>query len=236
MIINRMILKVKGSEYELLRFNYKFQRDTDLKGRPCSGCYGGEIIIQLESTDSIRLFQQMIDKDRPMVEGSIEALADDDETCVRRIVFKEACFYFYEEQMQSTGCLPMTTTISISPMRLDFNNNQLRLDRKWPRAPYGWQRYETQEVKYARGTSSEEKENMKIMDAYWIDEKNKKQRNLLTDYPVKLYVVLKEYTVGAEAKFHFVDEDNEGWGTADFSGIIERNGMVEINDFQLKIK
>ena len=42
----------------------------------------------------------------------------------------------------------MTTTLSISPMRLDFNNT-LRLDRCWPEAPHGWQKYEAKEVKYA---------------------------------------------------------------------------------------
>lgn len=42
----------------------------------------------------------------------------------------------------------MTTTVSISPMLLDFNNNTLRLDRKWPRAN-GWQKY-VEESTYAK--------------------------------------------------------------------------------------
>lgn len=65
MILNRAILKVGNSEYDILRFNYKFQRDTDAKGRPYGNYYGGEISVQLESTDNIRLFQQMIRKDVP---------------------------------------------------------------------------------------------------------------------------------------------------------------------------
>lgn len=146
MIVRRAILKVNNSEYDILRFNHKFQRDIDAKGRPCSNYYGGEMSVMLESTDSIQLFQQMIRKDMPTVDGSIEVLSGSDEVCVKRIDFKEAYIYSYGEQMQSASPLPMTTTIMISPMRLDFNN-LLRLDRLWPRAKHGWQKFVEEEGK-----------------------------------------------------------------------------------------
>lgn len=233
MIMTRAILRINELEYDILKFNYKFQRDTDAKGRPYGNYYGGEISVQLESTDNIRLFQQMIRKDVPTVDGSIEVLSGNDGICVRRIKFEEAYIYSYGEHMQSASYLPMTTTIAISPIRLDFNNKMIRLDRKWPRAPYGWQKYEEEKVKYAKGVSHEEKKSMKIIEAYWIDKNNKKRKDLLTDYPVKLYIVLEEYTIGAEAKFHFANEENKDWDAADFSGIIDKNGIVEIDDFQL---
>lgn len=157
MIINRAILKVKGSEYDILRFNYKFQRDVDTKGRPCSVYYGGEMFVQLESTDDMRLFQQMIDKDMPTVDGSIEVLSGDGEICVRRIEFKESYIYSHGEQIQCTSSLPMITTVSISPMRLDFNNDTLRLDRKWPRAN-GWQKYVKEKIKVAQKPAEQETE------------------------------------------------------------------------------
>jgi len=150
MVINRAILKVRDSEYDILRFNYKFQRDVDRRGRPCSVYYGGEMSVKLESTDDTTLFKQLIDEDMPTVDGSIEVLSGDDEVCVRKIEFKEAYIYSYGEQMQCTSSLPMTTTVSISPMRLDFNNNTLRLDRKWPRAN-GWQKY-VEESTYIKPT------------------------------------------------------------------------------------
>lgn len=70
--------------------------------------------------------------------------------------------------MQCTSCLPMTTTIAISPIRLDFNNKMIRLDRKWPRALNGWQKYEEEEeeVKYAKNVSHEEEKSMRIVEAY----------------------------------------------------------------------
>lgn len=152
MIAGRAILKVNNSEYDILKFNHKFQRDIDAKGRPCSNYYGGEISVMLETTDNIQLLQQMIHKDMPTIDGSIEVLSGSDENCIKRIEFKEAYIYSYGEDMQSTGGLPMATTVMISPMRLDYNNNILRLDRKWPRAKHGWQKYE-EEVKYVKSES-----------------------------------------------------------------------------------
>lgn len=49
MIPNRAILKIGNSKYDILRFNQKFQRDIDAKGRPSSAYYGGEIIVQMDS-------------------------------------------------------------------------------------------------------------------------------------------------------------------------------------------
>lgn len=233
---NKAILTINNSEYDILRMNQNYQRDTDAKGRPCSVYYGGEILVEVESTGNSELFRLMTHKEMPPVSGKIEVFSGDDEMCVRRIEFKEAYLYAYKEALQCASSLPMITSIAISPLRLDYNNNMLRLDRKWPRAPHGWQKYEPEEVKYAKVASTEEKKNMKITDAYWIDKNNKKQRNLLTDYPVKLYIVLEEYTSGAEATFHFEDVDNEGWEAADYSGTIDKDGVVEIDNFQLILK
>lgn len=71
-----------------------------------------------------------------------------DEVCVRRIEFEEAYIYQYTEEMQRAGPSNMTTNIAISPMRLDINNKTLRLDRREKYAPFGWQEYEEEEVKY----------------------------------------------------------------------------------------
>lgn len=234
MIMTRAILRINELEYDILKFNYKFQRDTDAKGRPYGNYYGGEILVQLESTDNIRLFQQMICKDVPTVDGSIEVLSGNDGICVRRIKFEEAYIYSYGEHMQSASYLPMTTTIAISPIRLDFNNKMIRLDRKWPRAPYGWQKYEEEEVKYAKGVSREEKKSMKIIDVYWMDNKNKKHRVLYTNHPVKLYIVMEEYIKGETVDFHFEENIGGICYSANCSGIVSQNGVVEIEKFQLK--
>lgn len=177
MTTNRVILKIKDWEYDILRFNYKFQIDVDRRGRPISDYYGGEMSVQLESTDDTRLFYQMIHKDMPTVDGSIEILSGEGDICVKRIEFKEAYLYFYGEDVQCTSWLPMTTTIAISPMRLDFDNNTIRIDRKWPRAPHGWQKYEEKEVKYVKASQSVEEENTEVAEIEVITPLTQKDSN-----------------------------------------------------------
>lgn len=233
MIITRAVLKVDNSEYDILRFNQTFQRDVDTKGRPCSNYYGGEIYVQFASTDDMRLFRKMIHEDVPTIDGAIEVFSGSDDVCVKRIVFKEAYVYSYGENIQCVGWTPMTTDVMISPMRLDYNNNILRLDRKWPRAS-GWQKYEEEKVKYAKVVSNETKESMKIIDVYWMDNKKKKHRVLYTNHPVKLYIVMEEYIKGETVDFHFEENIGGICYSANCSGIVSQNGVVEIEKFQLK--
>lgn len=228
MVPSKTILKVGKSEYDILRFNQKFQRDIDAKGRPCSVYYGGEIVVQIESTDNVRLFEQMIDEDMPTVDGSIEVSSGDDERCIRRIDFKEAYIYSYGEEMQVGSWLPMTTTIAISPMRLDYNN-LLKIDRRWPDYN-GWEKVK-EEVKYVKVKSAP---NVRITDAYWIDDKNNEVRELVTDNEVTLYVVLEEYTIGQTICLKFEDSDDMGVYRADCSGEVNNDGLLVIEDFKMK--
>ena len=73
-----------------------------------------------------------------------------------------------------------------------------------------------------------------IVDAYWLKD-GRKQRKLKTDSPVTLYIKLTNYVSGIEAGFRFTDEDNEGWEEVDCSGIVDENGTVKIEEFQLKL-
>jgi len=75
---------------------------------------------------------------------------------------------------------------------------------------------------------------MKIYDAYWIDEDYNEQRDLNVNRPVTLYIQMQNYIPGAKIEFYFEDEDNEGWHTANRSGIVGKDGIVEIKDFQVK--
>lgn len=146
----KAILKVNNQKYSILRFSHTFQIDVDEKGRPCSFIYGGEIFVQIESTEDTELFRLMTSKDMPKASGSVEVFLHIDEVCVRRIEFEEAYIYQYAEEMRRAGPSNMTTNIAISPMRLDINNKTLRLDRREEYAPFGWQEYEEEVVKNIR--------------------------------------------------------------------------------------
>lgn len=182
--------------------------------------------VMLESTDNNRLFQQMIHEDISTVDGSIEVLSGDDEVCVRRIEFKEAYIYAYGEDMQSYSRLPMTTNVSISPMRMDFND-RLKIDRRWPDYN-GWGKVK-EEVKYVRAKSVP---NTRMTDAYWIDGKNNEVRELFLNHPVTLFVAFENYTTNKTINLKFENEDKTH--SFEHSGVVEPNGIMKIENFQLK--
>lgn len=156
MITTGAKLKIGISEYDILHFSYRFKREIDGKGRPYSNYYGGEIEVQVETTDDSELWHYFFSKEMRPVSGCIEVLAGADGEYVRRLTFEKAYIYAAGEEMVSRSHRPMITTIAISPMRLDINDT-LRLDRRWPQAPQGWQRYEEkEEYRYTRQAAEEE--------------------------------------------------------------------------------
>lgn len=113
-------------------------------------------------------------------------------------------------------------------MRLDFNNNTLRLDRKWARVN-GWQKYVEEEVKYVIATSTP---NMRITDAYWVDDKGNEQRKLDIEALVTLYVKVDNPIIGKTVDLCFTDSDTEG-GTIVYSGKIDSSGIIELKNFRM---
>lgn len=224
------MLKLNGKDYNIHRMNYKFERDIDVKGRPCSCYYGGSIVVEFESTDDMAVFRNMIDEDMPASSGEILVTTGEDGLILRRLAFSDAYIYAYGEQMNSTSGLPMITTIFISPIRLDVNKN-LRLNRRWPEAN-GWEVMKPEEVKVAQKTVNEQ--NVKLVDAYWIDKKGQKHFDLFIDRPVTLFVKFEDYTTNKIVNLKFENDDK----TLSFehSGKVGQNGIMEIENFQLKQK
>lgn len=229
MTITNATLKINESEYDILNFKYGFQRDIDTKGRPWGVYYGGSIVVQMESSDNISSFRQMIDKKMAPVKGSIEVFSEDG-YCFRRIGFEKAYVTSLGEDMYGNSPIPMITTIEISPMRLDFNDT-LCLDRHWPEAPHGWQKYEAKEEKYAKANTAP---NVMIKDAYWIDEEKKERRDLITNNEVTLYVVIEGGEVGQQISLAFEDQDDMGAYRADCSGTIKEEELLIIENFKMK--
>lgn len=188
---------------------------------------GGEIALQIETTDNDLLFGRMVDKGMPMVDGSIEVLSGNGQVCIRRIEFKEAYIYSYGERMQSYSSLPMTTTIRISPMRLDYNNNILRLDRKWPRAKHGWQKFVEEKVKHAENGPDKSPE---ITNIYWKDADGNRISNLPRQGIATLCAQTENTDEGDTVCF---DVELENGNTISVSGKVDFNGFVEITNINL---
>jgi hypothetical protein len=123
---------------------YGFNIQTDKKGRPITGVLGGDILLEIESTDDNPILRQMLLKEVPSTQGHLDFLRGNEDELVRRIDFGEAYIYTYGERMDMSlyPWEPMTTTIAISPTRLDIGR-KVRLDRRWEEVhSVCWQKYQ----------------------------------------------------------------------------------------------
>ena len=75
---------------------------------------------------------------------------------------------------------------------------------------------------------------MNVYDAYWIDKDHNEQRELSMGEAFQLHVEVQHYLPNTEIKFHFENTDNGSCQIPDVSGIVDKNGIVKIKDFQLK--
>lgn len=154
---SEITLEINGYRRDILRYNYRFSRNTDLKGRPTTGVLDGSIYIEMESDgDSSILDMMLVDMNKPrpsfffraeptVVSGRIRHTKD--EMMLRELVFDEAYISCYGETMNATGSSPMITHFLISPTRLDINRT-IRLDRRI-KTTYGfwWEEYKEEEKK-----------------------------------------------------------------------------------------
>lgn len=213
-------------EYDILQFSYHFQRDIDAKGRPCSVYYGGDILLCIESTDDTRILQQMIHEDMPSSRGSIETY-DTDDMCVRRIEFEKAYIYAVSEEMCNGSGMPMITTVCISPLRLDFNNKILRLDRRWPYAN-GWEKYKPEENK---GTAMPAEETTEVDEIEVVTPLTKREPNPRAgmEFGETYKLRVKSYTQGAprhpeSIRWEYSYNSNKGDGEVVVGAITDRKG------------
>ena len=154
---SEITLEINGYRRDILRYNYRFSRNIDLKGRPTTGVLDGSIYIEMESDgDSSILDMMLVDMNKPRpsfffraepasVSGRIRHTKD--EMMLRELVFDEAYISCYGETMNATGNSPMITHFLISPTRLDINRT-IRLDRRI-KTTYGfwWEEYKEEEKK-----------------------------------------------------------------------------------------
>lgn len=149
------------------------------------------------------------------------------------IEFDEAYIYGLNEQMARYSHLPMMQAIAISPLRLDINGT-VRMDRRFPQTnAFWWEEYkpEAQAIPVKAWDGS-----YTITDAYWFDEEGKQNRNFDVDAPVKLYVIFGKYSVGETVKVILEDEETGKFKKYEYSGEVNGDGILTIEDFKLEPK
>ena len=100
-------------EFDVLRWDVKFNRDVDPKGRPASDIYGGKIYVEVESTPDTIVLDKMFKQYQP-VNGSIVFKKADEDAKMKELVFENGYVVEYEEALNVANPYPMTIKFAIS--------------------------------------------------------------------------------------------------------------------------
>lgn len=85
-------------EFDVLRWDVKFNRDVDPKGRPASDIYGGTINVEVESTPDTIVLDKMFKQYQP-VNGNIVFKKADEDAKMKELVFENGYVIKYEEAL-----------------------------------------------------------------------------------------------------------------------------------------
>ena len=126
----RASLNIEGSEMDILYCDYKLSRDTDAKGRPSSGVYGGRITFEVESTEDTSVIETMVNSQFKPFEGTITFKKTDEDAKLKELAFKNAYVVFFQETLDVKGDVPMIVRFTISAEELSLGN--ATHENRWP--------------------------------------------------------------------------------------------------------
>ncbi|MDJ1467189.1 type VI secretion system tube protein TssD [Cytophagaceae bacterium DM2B3-1] len=113
-------LQVEGGEYDVLSCNFSFGQATDDKGRPASNVKGGNLFIQIVTSDDTALLGWMIDPYKK-TNGSIVFKKIDEDSTLKEVKFEDAYCVGYSESFNSTSASAMTVSLNISARKIEVS-------------------------------------------------------------------------------------------------------------------
>lgn len=126
----RASLKFEGQEYDVLECNYSFRRDVDLKGRPSSNVYGGNIYVKIESTDDTKIISQMVNQFKPCT-GTITFNKGDEDAKMKEVTWENGYVIKFTESLDVIGREPMEIDFVVSAEKIKVEGAEV--DHKWPK-------------------------------------------------------------------------------------------------------
>lgn len=112
-----------------MRWDVKFNRDVDPKGRPASDIYGGTIYVEIESTPDTIVLDKMFKQYQP-VNGNIVFKKADEDAKMKELVFENGYVVDYEEALNVANPYPMTIKFAISAQTVKMDEATFVQD--WP--------------------------------------------------------------------------------------------------------
>ena len=122
------VLNFEENEYDVVRCECNIERSIDVKGRPTSDLYGGQVTIQIESTDDNAVFESMASQSKSC-SGTI-TFTKDEEDKKREIKWKNGYIIDLAEGTISAGKMPMSISFTVSAQSLTVGGVELKQD--WP--------------------------------------------------------------------------------------------------------
>jgi hypothetical protein len=105
---------VDGEDYNIFSCSYHFYQETDITGRPSSIARGGQITITVESNDSTKLLEWMVDSYK-LLSGNLKFFKRDSESAImKQVDFTDGYLVSYDETFSHDSTNPMVTTLTIS--------------------------------------------------------------------------------------------------------------------------
>lgn len=126
----RANLTFEGKEFDVLDCTYSFKRDIDLKGRPSSNVYGGNIVITLESTEDTTVLAQMVNQFKPN-SGTLIFNRGDEESKMKELSWNNGYVIDYKEELDVVGREPMKITFVISAENVKMES--VEISHRWPK-------------------------------------------------------------------------------------------------------
>ena len=121
-----------GGDQDVRYVHYELSRDTDSKGRPASGVYGGRITLEVESTESTDIIEAMVNSQFKPFEGSVTFKKLEEDAKMKELTFANAYIVFFSETLDVNGELPMRIRFTISAEEITIGN--ATHENRWPTA------------------------------------------------------------------------------------------------------
>jgi hypothetical protein len=121
-----------GKDYDILLCTFELSRETDSKGKPSSGVYGGRITMEVESTADTSIVETMVNSQFKPIEGVVTYKKTDEDAKMKELSFKNAYLVFYKEEIDVTGERPMYIRFTVSAEEITMGN--ATHENRWPKA------------------------------------------------------------------------------------------------------
>ncbi len=126
----RASLSMGGVEMDVLYCEFTLSRDTDKKGKPTSGVYGGRVTLEVESTANTSIIESMVNSQFKPFEGTVTFKKTDEDAKMKELSFKNAYLVYYHERLNVEGESPMYIRFTLSAEELTMGN--ATHDNRWP--------------------------------------------------------------------------------------------------------